>query len=349
MSVSEMKNANPRAGLVLGYYPSWKPATAPDAIRFESFTHLAHAFAGADQSGNVVTSSATVPSRQLTTLAHEHGVKVLLSLGGAESGPVFSAMLKDEAARQRYVQGICSMLDEYGYDGIDVDWEFPKDAADRANLTELCRSFRASFERRSSQFLISAGVPGVESSGQWFDHQGLQPLLDFVNVMTYDMHGPWSSHAGHNAPLLRPAADEALGERLSFVDYMDYWERVGWPKRQLLVGIPCYGRGFRAAEWHAPTTGEAEHPAVEHRHIQSFLDAGWQRHWDAEAQVPYLVKEGALELISYEDEASAELKGRWARQSGYAGIFFWEITQDLADGEHRIVAAAQNGFFSERD
>jgi chitinase len=180
--------------------------------------------------------------------------------------------------------------------------------------------------------------------GRWFNHEPLLSLFDFLNVMTYDFHGPWGDHAGHNAPLRGPAADPD-GATVNCEAAMRYWqERKGFPKDKLVLGLPCYGRSFLAAQWYTPVTGKSSREYITWHTTRDLIKAGWVRVWDAEAGVPYLRKDGETELISYEDEESALAKGAWAKAQGFRGIMFWEISQDTKDGSHIIVGAARKGF-----
>ncbi len=329
---------------VLGYYPSWSELK-PSQIGFEQFTHLAHAFLVSDKDGNLKTSKS-LPSRELCQLAHAKGVKVVLSLGGSESGPTFSAIMAKPQAIERYVSKTVELVKAYGYDGVDIDWEHPQNEKDRADLVLLTRRFRSAL---GSGALITMAVGGTDWSGKWMDGKGLLPLVDFMNVMTYDMHGPWSDHAGYNAPLYPVTGDAKDGKGNHLGSFMDYWTSVkGWPKEKLNVGIPCYGYGYAVSSWGQKPRGKSAHSeGIAYKDIPPLIAQGWKRIWDPVARVPTLQKEGVFELISYEDEESASLKGAWARESGYQGVFFWEITQDLANGHNALVMAARKTFLTQ--
>ena len=132
---------------------------------------------------------------------------------------------------------------------------------------------------------------------------------------------------------------------------MRHWnENLGWPKAKLVVGIPCYGRGFSVSRWHdAPTTGaKAKHPYLPFKDVAGMLKDGWVRHRDDAAAVTWLSKEGVHELISCDDEASACAKGRWAAENGYPGVFFWEISQDIVGGRNAVIRAATQGYTQSR-
>jgi chitinase len=187
-------------------------------------------------------------------------------------------------------------------------------------------------------------APASDWYGRWWDVDELRKDVDVLNVMTYDFHGPWSAHAGHNAPL-RAAPDDEDGAVASVEAGMAYWrDRRRWPADRLNVGIPCYGRGFAVREWHRKPAGKAPHETIDHHDVEALLQDGWRRAWDPKVGVPTLLKEGTAELISYEDPESAALKGAWAREQGYRGVFFWNVEQDWRDGDHEVVRAAAKAF-----
>jgi len=327
------------APIVLGYYPAWKTGLEPDQIGFSLFTHLAHAFASPTAEG-AVAGITVDQARALTKPAHAAHVKTILSLGGGGAGSDhFAAIMADPVKADRFVGESAELVAAAGYDGLDCDWEFPSNPVDSANLVKLVAAYR----KRLPKSLLTMAVNASDWNGKWFDHAALLPLFDFLNVMTYDFHGPWGDHrSGHNSPL-HPTPGDPDGATLNCAAGMAYWhERKGFPRDKLCLGIPCYGRSFPVAHW-----GEIATPPPWPRAYVGFKDVhalqaeGWKREWDAAAAVPFLRKDRIKELISYEDEESAALKGRWAKDHGYRGIFFWEVTQDAVGGTHRIAAAAR--------
>ena len=328
---------------VMGYYPSWT-GLDPASIGYQNFTHIYHSFLNADTNGNLIKQE-NLPSRKLTTLARKNRVFAILSLGGAGSGKNFTAMMKNPGAAKRYVSQVTAMVKDYGYHGIDLDWEHPVTAVDRDNLTLLFKSFRQSL---GPDAIISMAVASGDWTGKWIDAAAMLPLVDFINVMSYDMHGPWSAHAGHLAPLNPIRSDKADGRDLHAKAFMDYWEKKkGWPKEKLNFGIPCYGYGYTVSRWHTKPGPKSKFAdGVAYRDIPAMLKNGWTRLWESGGKVPYLKNKKGTELISYEDPESASLKGAWAKENNYGGIFFWEISQDYMNEDHAIVRAARAAYLS---
>jgi chitinase len=333
------QEAPKRPPVVLGYYPSWVAHPSPKEIRYERFTHLAHAFLKSDAAGNLREDRA-IPNRELTRRSREQGVKVLLSLGGARSAKIFREIVRNKEALDRYASAVAKASADHGYDGIDLDWEPTEIDEDRKGMVVLVRALKAGLPSG----IFSMAVFASDWYGKTVDVEELRKDVDFLNVMTYDFHGPWSDHAGHNAPL-HAAPDDEDGAVASVESGMAYWTvKRKWPADRLNVGIPCYGRGFAVKEWHQKASGKAPHELIDHHDVAGLLQDGWRRVWDAKVGVPTLLLEGAAELISYEDAESAALKGAWARQKGYRGIFFWNIEQDWRDGDHEVVRAAAGAF-----
>ncbi len=315
---------------VLGYYPDWVAGSTlpPERIDFPLFTHLCHAFAVPAEDGSIPDATEKT-GRALCAGAKRARVRVLLSVGGAETGRRFAAVTSDPAKRARLLDGLVDQVKRIGYDGIDLDWEFMENAAERDLHAALVRDLRARLPRPA---LISMAVPAGDWYGRWLDAPALLPHVDLLNVMTYDFAGPWSDKADHNAPMPYLA------------DGLTYWtKQKGFPKEKLNLGIPCYGRGFAVRRWRDPVdkAKKPAHPYAALNDIEGLRAAGWKREFDKAAGVPFLVSPDGTELISYEDTDSAAAKGKWARAQKAAGIFFWEISQDFAGGTHRIVKAAK--------
>lgn len=288
----------------IGYVASWAPTSD---LRVERFTHLVHAF--------MVGEVPPKGGAELARRAKEKGVELLLSLGGAESGKRFRELTADVDRLRAYVGKVAAVVKDVGYDGVDVDWEPTTSEADREGLVALVGALRAALPKAR----LTMAAPATNFQGRWWEVEKLRPKVDWLHVMTYDFHGPWSPHAGPNAPL----KGDGCGDVESG---MAYWEKRGWPAKDLRVGIPCYGRGFGGAK-----------ASLKYREILGL--EGW-----TSKPGPALEKGGAW--ISYEDPASAAEKGRWAKGKGYGGLFFWSVDQDFVDGDHAIARRAVEAFTS---
>ena len=111
-------------------------------------------------------------------------------------------------------------LREHNFDGLDMDWEYPK-SSDKENFSALLTELRQAFDYESEDsgkeaLLLSAAVPvGPDNVRGGYDVPAVAKALDFVNLMAYDFHGKWESQAGHNAPLYAPSSDSEWRKQLS--------------------------------------------------------------------------------------------------------------------------------------
>jgi chitinase len=327
--------------IVLGYYPSWSTNLTAQNIRWELFTDIAHAFITVSPSGDPTTAPG-IPDSNLTNIAHQHGVRVLLAVGGA--GDLnFGPMARDPVKAARFIAELAAMVKANGYDGVAVDWEFP-DETDQDVLIDFLTQLRAKLKADNPNALLEEAVACTDHFGHLFPAARMAPLLDYIQVMSYDVHGPWSPFAGHNSPLYHTSAEPADGQTLSFSDFLEYWTSRGFPKSKILIGLASYGHGYTAGALGQATNGKSPYADIPYNKILELIESGWTVHRDTEADVPYLTDPTDTTLISFDDEASARDKGQWAKQQGLPGIFFWEIAQDYSDDDNPLVRAARTGF-----
>jgi chitinase len=340
---------------LLGYYPEWSKTSTPPysaaQIPYDKLTHISHAFvlltAKADGTLSVPTGMI---EPALISKAHAAGVKVLVSIGGGDGiqGPRFNQMAASETTRRDFVRNVHNFLSKHGYDGVDVDWEVP-DAVDRQNCTVLMEELRD--ELPSPRWLITMATPSDPRNwGQGFDIPALTPLLDFMNVMTYDFYGSWSSGTGHVSPLFQNLADpqQAGSVKIS----MDlYANQYGVPLAKLNIGTPFYGYEFDGVDtlWAQCTTcvNSSQNYAP---YIKSLINKqGWNTNFDRDAQALYLTNSSIPGFLTYDDPVSTARKTRYVlKKRGFGGVFMWELSadydghsQDLLDAMYAVWKAVE--------
>jgi chitinase len=340
---------------LLAYYTFWSkwntPAYTADNIPYQKLTHIAHAFLLLDKKniGNIVIDDGLIePS--LISNAHAAGVKVLISIGGGDPAQAhaFRKIAADPVIRAAFVQNVYNFVIANGYDGVDIDWEIPVDPKDTNNCILLIQDLRNKFP--APQYQLSMAIPADPRSwGSGFDVPSLAPLLDFINVMTYDFYGPWSEHAGLNSPLYQDPSDpEQVGSVETSMDL--FTDIYGVPSDKLNMGTAFYGYEFDSVQhlWDvcadcANTTFTVNYgPDLKPRINQS----GWVRHRDPAAMTPYLLYQGTggqPGFISYDDAQSTAKKTNYVLGTrGFGGIFMWSLdadydgtSQDLLDAMYR--------------
>lgn len=321
-----------------------EPRYSAGQIPYKKLTHLIHVIVQPSKSAD-----GTVDAREgalepaLVPQAHAAGVKVLACVQGPAE--LFSKIAADEAARARFGASLREFIDKYGYDGVDIDWEVPQGAADVANCTRLMQALRVAMP--APRYLLSMATPSTPGHWGEFDFAGLTPVLDFYNVMTYDFHGPWTNHTGHNSPLFSAASD--TGHDGSLDDSVSlYLNQFGVPPEKVNLGTAFYGYEFPVAGLSETcncdkTTASRSYGSYIKQHVNR---DGWTRRFDPVAMSPYLVHEGSpAGFITYDDPESTIRKVVYALQvRDLGGVFMWEISADYDGSSQELLDAMYTAF-----
>ena len=325
-------------------------------------------------------------------------LKVLISVGGASSSGYFSDVAATAKARARFVTSCIDTfikgdlpkggrLAQAGgpgvaaglFDGIDLDWEFPgigahARAADTHNATLLLQEFRRQLDAVGAQagtrYLLTAALPaGDRKTIERWELPRAAAALDWVNVMTYDFHGPWESLTNFTSPFAFDSRDPTPPVQRSVtntVATIALYRALGVPANKLVVGVPFYARQYvrvRAAnsglyqpfdnrglssdapDW-TKTTTLSYHQLVDVAAIAGSRAnpgiRGFTRHWNASAGEPWLYAPPARRFhhpgavfISYENPRSLAERVSLIRSLRLRGAMIWEIGDD--DNAHDLV------------
>jgi chitinase len=336
----------PRPKVFVGYLYG-----SPKAVNYGLYTHLCHAFVTAGPDGRLNQDGGT-PSRELTAEAHKAGVKVLLSLGGWGWDDQFRAIVADPEAEARYVEAVVKMAEEYDYDGVDLDWEYPDSDAEVPGFERLTRTLRKRLDavgqaKGKTMFVTMAASSNYETLDH-LDTAFLLETMDWINVMTYDYAGAWSSRAGHNSPLFA-SSKEGPNARSSERTILYMIEKRKVPADRLALGLALYGRGFPVSEPYAPLPKGSMPFNLNFKGIGKLLNEGWTRVWDDETKVPWLISPDRTKVAGYDDAESMRVKTEWAMSKGLRGVFFWQIDGDrLPDGSNPLQQAAREAWAAGR-
>jgi len=356
--------SSPRNGgyKLVCYYTNWsqyRPTIGkflPEYIDPFMCTHLIFAFGWLkngklstfEENDDTVGGKVGLYDRVVGLKAKNPNLKVLLAIGGWSFGTAkFKEVAKTRFSRQTFVFSAVDFLREHNFDGLDMDWEYPK-SSDKENFSALLSELRQAFDYEAEDsgkeaLLLSAAVPvGPDNVRGGYDVPAVAKALDFVNLMAYDFHGKWESQAGHNAPLYAPSSDSEWRKQLSVEFAAKMWTRLGTPKEKLVIGMPTYGRSFTLSNpsqyiVNSPasgggTAGEYTREAgfLAYYEICEMLQKGSNYIWDNEMKVPYLVK--GNQWVGFDDERSIRNKMDWVKDNGYAGAMVWTVDMDDFNG-----------------
>jgi len=326
--------------VALGYYTSWSEGYYPSSqIPYSQLTHIVHAFIEENADGSLSIPSGFLDANLISS-AHAAGVKVLVSVGGSSWAAAYPALAASPAAMANFAAQLEAFCRTYGYDGVDIDWEFPDDAAKSANFDTLIQTIRATFNAGAAPapgYLITAALSADLYYAGFLNLPVLKNSLSYFNIMTYDYYGPWSSSSGNGAGLFPSALDPAHANA-DQSDSIQYYLSNGAPAAQLLMGLPYYGYEFPVPQLYASCSC-ASTSSLPYSSIAPLVGNGWSANFDASSQSPYLTNGSSV--ITYENPGSIATKANWAvNTEGLAGVFTWALDQDyLGPGNQPLLAA----------
>lgn len=295
------------------------------SVSAEKLTHVNYAFALVSEQGEVVLADPEAPARlaQVRALkAKNPRLKTLLSVGGWGADHFSDAALTAES-RRKFAASAVALVKRHGLDGIDMDWEYPGQpgpgikyrAEDKQNFTLLLRELRRQLGPRGLLTIAS-------SAGPYFQHTEMDRLhvhLDWINIMTYDFAGSWTPVTGHHAALRgAPSVESFVRQHLA----------AGIPSSKLVIGVPFYGRGWTGVHPSNDGLGQPYENAVEFPWSAISKETGFERHWDATAQAPFLWNPRTRTFVSLDDPESLRLKAQYVREHDLGGIMYWEHSHD---------------------
>jgi chitinase len=307
--------------------------------------------------------------RQLQLLKEKHPhLKTLLSVGGwTLSGP-FSDAARTAESRAKLAKSCVQVMTRYGFDGLDIDWEYPVSGGLESNktrpedkqnytllLTELRKQLDAQGETDRKRYLLTIAAPAGPANIANFELDKLAPLLDWFNLMAYDFHGGWSARTNFAAPLYVASADPApdgTPERKYSVDHaVKAYIAAGVPRTKIVVGMPFYARGWGGVgkannglyQAHARELpkGTWEQGVWDYKDLSANYIGKFKRYWNDEAKAPWLYDADKGVMITYDDPESLRIKAEYVRAEGLGGAMIWELSGD--DRGSSLLKAIRDG------
>lgn len=363
----------------VAYFTSWSAYARGLEVKDldpSLLTHINFAFANLNQSGEICVGDSWVDIEkpfsgdsqestgsfkghfgQLQRLkADNPDIQILISVGGWTWSGNFSATAATKAGRKSFADSAVKFLTQYGFDGVDIDWEFPVEggngiehrAEDRENYTLLLKEVRSALDSLGTEtgrhyLLTIAGGPNPSFTANT-QIKEIMNSVDFINVMAYDYHGSWESVTGHNAPLYS-------NDGLSVSDTIEAYLSAGAEPGKLNLGLAFYGRGWAGASGASDGPGHAasspngtgyglgtwESAVFDYWDLeQNYVKKnGYTRYFDTTARVPYLYN-GSV-FISYDDPESIREKLSFAAQKNLGGVMFWDFSGDKEKKLQRLI------------
>ena len=258
-------------------------------------------------------------------------VKVLLAIGGwIEGSEKYSQIVSNPETRSTFVQSVFQILTKYGFDGLDLDWEYPAARGgkpeDKQNFVSLVRELKAAFSDKGYELTAAVGATAFSAAAA-YDIPQLSNLLDAIHVMTYHFHGTWKLQTGLNAPLNEVE------------DSIKYWLKEGASPSKLILGMGTYGHTWTLSGGNTWIGAPAAGPGKAGRYTRKEGYLGYNEicenigNWNITQNVNGVYAYYGNQWVGYDDVSSIHKKVNLINKYGLAGGMIWSLELDDFHGK----------------
>ena len=315
-----------------------------------------YAFANIDSYGNVSVSNSSLVNELMQM--RQYDVRIIMCISGVSttSSTYFAQLTKDDKTCVQFVKNIMDIVEKYNFDGVDIDWESTSGAkviAERMNrLSKLLRQeMTARQADGGSEYLLTAAIP----SSSWgagedrFDFATLNKYLDYVNMMSYDLHQ--SGKTTHLSPLYSSSNDNGYGFSCDYG--VKLFTSRGLDSSKIIIGAAGYGKAYKISGSSSSDTypglgvsasltklsgvaGSYSSGTLFGNGIDIIYEAGTYKKYleynkAGKLVGSYLYNEKENIFVTYDSSEVISEKYKYAKDYKGMGIMCWAYTEDTSD------------------
>ena len=270
----------------------------------------------------------------------------MLSIGGWTYSPNFAAPCSTSQGRQRFADTAVDLVKNLGFDGIDIDWEYPQNSSQAKDYVELLKTCRKALDAYGGDhhFELTVACPAGTEQIKKLDIKGMDKYLDFWNLMAYDFAGSWDQTAGHQANLY-PSNDNPGSTPFSAVGALEHYLKKGVASSKIVVGMPLYGRAFEntagpGSPYQGVGQGTWEQGVYDYKQLPL---PGAKEVDDDHLGASYCFNPASRTFVSYDTVGTARKKADYIRRQNLGGAMWWESSSDKP-GDQSIISNVVHGF-----
>lgn len=361
----------------VGYFTNWGVYGRnyqPQDIPADHLTHILYSFANVrPESGEVyltdtysdlekhyptdswndVGTNVYGCIKQLFLLKKKHRhFKTLLSIGGWTYSANFQQPASTPSGRETFARTAVTLLGDLGFDGLDIDWEYPQNATEAENFVLLLAETRRRLDEYSAEhaggkrLLLTIAAPCGKSNYEKLRMREMDQYLDFWNLMCYDFSGSWDANAGHMANVYQAQGNNQVTPYNAHDAIQDYI-RGGVHPSKIIFGMPLYGRAFENTDgpgkpFQGVGEGSWENGVWDYKALPR---PDSQEHVSEDLVASWCYNQGQRKMVSYDTPAVARKKVQYIREKGLGGGMWWELSGDRPVGDEKsLVGTTVQGF-----
>lgn len=343
MALLIMLPACSHADVIKGAYHYYDSGLDPARINAMPFTHLYYAFSKLDPSTYAVlppdSDGGRIAAFTPAVRQSNPDVQTMLSIGGGSSSPsTFSSMAASSSARATFIRTSIALARQYGFDGLDLDWEYPSTAADMSNFGILIAEWQAAVAAEHGArdiLLLTAAVYFTPNyyTGFTYPVPSINDNLDWINIMAYDFWSWQPTKTGIHTALYK---SDNTQPTVSADGGVTQWLSAGLPPEKAMLGLASYG-----LTWYLKTPATSNGigaaatgagPIYSYDDVQSFVRSSsttCRRDSSVMVAIYCYGKVGSQTLwVGYDDATSIAAKVNYLKGKSMGGYTFWRLGFD---------------------
>ncbi|KZM22263.1 Chitinase [Ascochyta rabiei] len=271
-------------------------------------------------------------------------LKTTLSVGGWSYRGNFKTALATNATRYRFAESSLKLITDLGLDGLDIDWEYPEDSTDAANLVEtvkLCRQLLNSYSAEHAQgyhFDIDISAPAGPLRYTVLPIAAMDPYVDDWNLMAFDYMGPgFSNFTGHLSNV-HPSKSNPVTTDFNTVQAVDYYKKHISSPRKIILGMPMYGRSFAntnglGQKFNGSGDGTWEAGVLDYKVLPL---NGSTVYTDKKVIASWSYDNKTKQLVSFDTPEVQTLKAKYLKKEKLGGAWWWDSSSDRTDDKSLV-------------
>ncbi|KAF2225410.1 glycoside hydrolase superfamily [Elsinoe ampelina] len=330
------------------YYPSWRvyKGETPSSMRLDLLNHLTleqHLDKKADLDISVDGTKGCLSALRLAKATTHERLQLMLSVGGGSGSAHFPALASTSTGREQFATSCRSWVDQYGFDGIDLDWEHPSSLEQGRDFLALVQALRNSLP--VPRYKLSAALPAGEWCLRNVPLARVGSVLDNLNLMCYDFVGPWTGVSGYHSQLYSSTTPQNPYDARSAHTAISFAITQGIPANKIVMGIPAYGRSF--ADVDSPGKPSKASGGGDGTVLYRDLPLPDMKEQVQRDRVAAYCTGQEGGFVSYDVPETVVIKCEYVKAQGLGGVFYWTGVGD-ATGERSLVAHSHRALFSKK-